>query len=862
MNWHLVSVEETESILGTGEEGLDAAGVLLRQTGSEKNLIPDGQKKNPFLMVLNQFTDFMVLVLAASSILSGFLGEWIDAWVILSIIFLNALMGFLQEYRAEKALEALKKMAVSGAKVRRGGQVSEISAAELVTGDLILLEAGNIISADVRFRKTFGLMADESALTGESQPVEKDSMPLPEGQYMLGDRLNMGFKGTHITKGRAEAYVVAIGIETELGKIAGMIRRTEESTPLQKRLAAFGKRLSFVILLICLMIFAAGMLRGESLIKMILTSVSLAVAAIPEALPALATIALAMGAGKLAGRHALIRKLPAVESLGSVTFICTDKTGTLTRNKMRVESIEPILYIGADKPRQIITLTQAMVLNNDARETATGHWTGDSTEVALMEFAFRETGRNEMYWERIGEIPFDSNRKCMTTIHKMEDGFLAITKGAPEVLIPIAADGVHRIPADLESKINGLASDGFRIMAYGFRILDEIPSGLNPEEIEKNLTLIGFAALRDPAREEAFQAVAECRRAGVTPVMITGDHKLTAVSIARSLGILSHENDIVLTGEELCQLSDAAFLDIVEHVKVYARVSPDQKLKIVKALQTKGQIVAMTGDGVNDAPALKNADIGVAMGNGTDVSREAAHMILMDDNFATIVHAIKEGRRIYDNILKFIKYIMTSNSGEIWTIFLAPFFGLPIPLFAIQILWVNLITDGLPGLALAAEKAEPYIMNRPPRPPSEGIFSGGMAVHILWVGFLMGLSCLAIQWFSMKTGNPNWQTMVFSTLCLSQLGHVLAIRSGRRSLFQMGFFANPGMLLALLITVGLQLMIVYVPFFNPIFRTTPLSFKDMVIVLLFSSVVFTAVELEKWVKRILFKAQSEAVLVK
>lgn len=854
MNWHLVSVEETESILGTGREGLDSAEVLLRQAEYGQNKISGSRKKTLFQMIISQLSDFMILVLAGSALVSGFLGEWIDTWVILAIILLNAIMGLLQEYRAEKALEALKKMAASSARVLRGGQMQQIPASGLVPGDLVLLEAGNILPADVRFCRTFGLQADESALTGESHNAEKFAFILPEGQYATGDRLNMGFKGTHITKGRGEAYVVATGMQTELGRIARMIRGGDLATPLQKRLSAFGRRLSLVIILICLLVFVFGMLRGEELIKMILTSVSLAVAAIPEALPALATITLAMGAKKLARNHSLIRKLPAVETLGSVSYICTDKTGTLTRNKMRVEEVtvlplpenQRVENIGAD-------LIMAMALNNDVQKNEQGTWTGESTEVALMEYAGAQTGFNpEIFtrWPRVAEIPFDSVRKCMTTIHRTDIGFLVITKGAMDELLNRIHPMQETIIRETETKVNDLASRGFRILGYGIRLLNQLPEDLNPRETESDLMLIGFAALLDPPREEAAKAVEECKKAGVTPVMITGDHKLTAISIARTLGILSKENEGVMTGHELEELSDAEFAEKVEKIRVYARVSPEQKLKIVKALQSRGQFVAMTGDGVNDAPALKNADIGIAMGiNGTDVSREAAHMILMDDNFATIVQAIREGRRIYDNILKFIKYTMTSNSGEIWAIFLAPFFGLPIPLLAIHILWINLVTDGLPGLALAAEKEEPDVMNRPPRHPKEGIFAGGMAMHIFWVGLLMGLSSLAIQAYAMKTGNPDWQTMAFTTLCFSQLGNVLAIRSGSKSLFQMGLFSNPGMVLALVITMGLQLMIVYVPFFNPIFRTKPLSLQDMGLVLVVSAIVFCAVELEKWFKR-------------
>jgi Ca2+-transporting ATPase len=671
----------------------------------------------------------------------------------------------------------------------------------------------------------------------------------------------MGFKGTHVTNGRGIAYVMATGMNTELGLIAKMIQTEEKSTPLQRRLTAFGKRLSVFVLLICTVIFMFGWWRGENIITMLLTSISLAVAAIPEALPALVTIALAFGAKRLAKSKALIRKLPAVETLGSVTYICSDKTGTLTLNKMTVQEIYKIPNVDSKSIfLQNSFLLDAMALNNDVSKEKNGKWLGDSTEVALAQYAFDKFKKKtdlEKIFPRIAELPFDSSRKCMTTIHQTENGFIAITKGAVEILMDKLIKNKKTILPELELKSNEMAEKGYRVIGYAIKEMETLPELQNFDAIESGLTLIGFVGIIDPPREEAKKAVAECKQAGTIPVMITGDHKLTAISIAKQLGIINSEEDLVMSGGELAALTEQEFDDIVERVRVYARVNPEQKLKIVNALHDKGQIVAMTGDGVNDAPALKNADIGIAMGiNGTEVSKEASHMILLDDNFATIVVAVKHGRKVFDNILKFIKYIMTGNSGEIWAIFLAPFFMLPIPLLAIHILWINLVTDGLPGLALASEPAEANIMKRPPRKPTENIFSNGMGRHILWVGFLMGITTLGIQYWAINSENSHWQTMAFTVLCFSQMGHVMAIRSEQESLFKIGVFSNKPLLGALFITVVLQLLIIYSPLLNIIFKTQPLSVYELIITIVVSSIVFWAVEIEKWIRRLGNKRRS------
>jgi Ca2+-transporting ATPase len=695
-------------------------------------------------------------------------------------------------------------------------------------------------------------------------PVEKSDETLHDEHLPVGDRRNMLYKGTLVSYGRGMGVVVGTGMETELGRIATMLQEGEEvKTPLQKRLASFGQKLAIAILAICALVFGIGVLRGEEPLLMLLTAISLAVAAIPEALPAVITITLAIGAKKLVKQNVLIRKLPAVETLGSVTYICSDKTGTLTLNKMTVEEIHAgkRTLRGDDfQPERHGEFFRALALSNDAHLDAEGGEIGDPTELAIYRMA-REHGFDkrtlETEFPRVAEIPFDSDRKCMTTIHRRPDGsYVSFTKGAMDVLAERAKDTLTpegREPFDsgeVHRANEDMAGDGLRVLGVASRTWDAVPDEVTPDVVERDLTFLGLVGLMDPPREEAVNSVSVCMKAGITPVMITGDHPATALAIAKRLGMVKDDVKSVITGRVLERLSLEEFEERVEHIRVYARVAPEQKLMIVKALQDKGQFVAMTGDGVNDAPALKSADIGVAMGiTGTDVSKEASHMILRDDNFASIVDAVAEGRRIFDNIRKFIKYTMTSNSGEIWTIFLAPFFGLPVPLLPIHILWINLATDGLPGLALSAEPAERGVMQRPPRHPKESIFAHGLAAHMLWVGLLMGFVSIFTETWFFRAGNERWQTMVFTVLALSQLGHVLAIRSERQSLFSIGLFSNRHLLGAVVLTLGLQLATIYVPFLNPIFKTQPLTLSELAITLALSSVVFLAVEVEKAVKR-------------
>jgi Ca2+-transporting ATPase len=854
MNYHHLSIHESFELTGSSKKGLSVAEAETKLQEYGPNILQETKKKSAWLILLNQFKDFMVLILLVAAVISGVVGDLTDTIIIIIIVILNAIIGFSQEYRAEEAMQLLKKMAALQAKVLRDGVAVSLPAAELVPGDIVLLETGNSVPADLRFIETHSLKIDESALTGESVSVEKITAKLKEDNLPLGDRLNMAYKGTIVTNGRANALVVATGMNTEIGKIARLLQENESATPLQIRMADYGRKLSLVVLGICIILFGMGLLRGEKVMDMLLLSISLAVAAIPEALPALITIALAMGAKRLVKQNALIRKLTAVETLGSVSYICSDKTGTLTLNKMKVVRTSEEVANLESLPYPALHL--AMVLNHDVthnENAAAGNkHLGDPTEIALVEYMHEKLGI-KTYDEivallpRVAELPFDTDRKCMTSIHQWEGKYLLFSKGATESISENLSAGENKTQMHLESI--ELAKQGLRVLAFAYKILDAIPSPFTYENVEKELKFVGLVGMIDPPREEVKVAIAECKSAGIRPVMITGDHPATAEAIAKEIGILE-KNGLVVTGKVLQSMTSKELEDKVEKIRVYARVSPEQKINIVKALQARGHYVSMTGDGVNDAPALRAANIGIAMGiNGTDVSKEAAHMILLDDNFATIVKAVKEGRRIYDNIRKFVKYIMTCNGAEIWTIFLAPLVGLPIPLLPIQILWINLVTDGLPGLALAKEQAETDIMKQPPRNSTESLFAGGIAYHILWVGLLMAGVTLGVQAWAIQQHNTHWQTMVFTVLSLSQLGHVLAIKSEKTFLYQQGIFSNRPLIMAVIFTAALQVAIIYIPFANDIFKTQPLNFQELMICIGLSAVVFHAVELEKWIKK-------------
>lgn len=852
MSHHLLPVSETLDLFDTKlATGLSPSEVEERLKINGKNILVEKKKKSLLKLLMNQFKDVMIGILILAAVVSVAIGDMKDAVVIIIIVLLNAVIGFVQEYKAEKAMAALKKMSAFKAMSRRGGDIVEVDASELVPGDIILLESGNVVPADLRLSESNSLRIDESSLTGESNASEKNTEELKENNIPLGDRKNMAYKSSVVTYGRGEGIVVATGMNTEVGRIAQLLQEDESETPLQKRLADFGKKLSFVVVCICIVLYVVGLLRGEDPINMLLTSISVAVAAIPEALPAVITIALALGAKRMVSQNALIRKLSAVETLGSVTYICTDKTGTITQNKMSVTDVwQPEMKTEADGMDAETFLLLCMELNQNVTLKEDKTLQGDPTEIALVDYTRHHTLYNTDWlkqYQRKQELPFDTERKLMTTIYSAKDKSLIITKGAVESVLSCCENADEN---QINEVVTGYAEQGKRVLAYAYKMAENISGDLNIESAEAKQTFAGLAAMIDPPRAESKQAIKDCITAGITPVMITGDHLITAKAIAVETGILYKKTDRAITGSELYELKDEEFEKEVEYIKVYARVSPEQKLQIVKMLQKKNQFVAMTGDGVNDAPALRRANIGIAMGiSGTDVSKEAAHMILLDDNFASIMKAVKQGRRIYDNILKFIRYTLSSNGGEIWTIFLAPLLGMPIPLLPIHILWINLVTDGLPGLAFTAELAEDDILQRPPRHKEESIFAGGIWLDILWVGLLMGGVCLATQAIAINDGNEKWQTMVFTILCLSQMGNAMAIRSNKKSLFQQGIFTNKPMIGAVLLTFALQMAVIYIPYLQDIFRTQSLSLKEFLLCAGLSSIVFWAVEVEKWIKR-------------
>ena len=869
MEWHQLSIDDVIAEFRSSRGGLGDDEAKRRLTVYGANELLEKRGRTPLAMFLSQFGDFMILVLLGAAILAGIIGEPGDMLSIVAIVILNAVIGFIQEFRAERAIIALKRMAGQGADVVRGGQPKAMPARDIVPGDLVLLKTGDVVPADLRLMDAVHLRVEESSLTGESFPAEKESGSLGDPRLPLGERKNMAYKGTVVSAGRGMGVAVATGMNTELGKIATMIQAEGEAkTPLQRRLAAFGRRLAVVVLLVCAVVFAIGYLRGESPLLMFLTAVSLAVAIIPEALPAVVTISLALGAKKLVKQNALIRRLPAVETLGAITHICTDKTGTLTQNRMTVTEL--FLDGAAVSPGSAVNgavvagstlshLLTAAALCNDARRDNGNNVTGDPTDVALyalaLGYGLDPVGLSAQY-PRIAELPFDSDRKCMTSLHDGPDGIVSFTKGAVEALVErsnrIVSAGADRPDMGGFIRQNELMADsGMRVLAVAMRRWDRMPSTLSGAEVEQGLTLLGLVGMTDPPREEALSAVSLCSMAGIVPVMITGDHPVTALAIARKLEMLDKDGGRIMTGRELEDLSLEEFEQRVEEIRVYARVAPEQKLKIVQALKDKGHFVAMTGDGVNDAPALKRADIGIAMGvTGTDVAKEAAAMILLDDNFATIVNAVREGRRIYANILKFITYSITSNMGTLVLVVLAPFFGMPLPLLPVQILWMNLLCDSLPGLALAAEPAERDSMNRPPVNPAAGVFSEGRWWFMARYGLLIGAIALSLQAWALRRG-LQWQTAVFSFLVVSRMAMAVSVRSDRLSLVQLGLFSNISLVGAVVITCALQSCVVWIPAMNPLFSTKPLSIGEFFLILALSSVLLLTREAEKLVRRVL-----------
>lgn len=853
MKWHVLTIQEIYSLLGSRLEGLTRIEAEERLLEKGLNRLRESKKKSTLGIFLLQFKNFMILVLLFAAIVSGIVGDIKDTIVIFAILLLNAMIGFIQEYRAEKAMEALKKITAASCRVLRDGHILRVKTENIAPGDIIILEAGDIIPADLRLIESYSIQTDEASLTGESIPVVKQVQKLHDPGLPVTERSNMVFKGTVLTSGRGIGIVVATGMDTELGMIATLIQEGESPSPLQVRMNDFVKKLSIVILLIAMVVFIVGLIQGDSPSNIFMIAVSLAVAAIPEALPAVIIISLSLGAKRMLKKNALIRKLPAVESLGSVTFICSDKTGTITENKMTVMEYyaNESNNLFAEPDMQLFI----SALLNQNTEIDGKNVIGDPTEVALVEFAIKNI--NDPFdifkkYPKVHEIPFDSDRKLMTTIHKWNNGFLIITKGAVEVVLERSLGNKKDF---FLSKANELAGKGHRIIAYATKLCPDDPSNESIHKLESDLEFIGFCGMIDPPREEVKQAVRDCHSAGIIPVMITGDHPLTAKAIAGLTGILRKSDQLVITGKELKNLSPVEFYEKIDRIRVYARVSPEQKLDIVKTLQEKGHFVAMTGDGVNDAPAIKRANVGISMGiTGTDVSKEVSQIVLIDDNFATIMNAVREGRRIYDNIRKFIRYILTGNNSEIMILLFAPLLGMPFPLIPIQILWINLVTDGLPALAFSSEKEEANVMRRPPRNPDESIFSKGLGFHVIWVGTFIAVICLSLQAWALYNGNENWQTLVFTAMCFCQLGHAHSVRSESYYLYKQGLFTNIPFLIAIVITVLLQLSVMYLPFLANIFEIHPLSLIELSLTVLAGILVFHVVEAEKAIRaRVLMK---------
>jgi Ca2+-transporting ATPase len=870
LEWYTLEKEKVEKELSTSlSKGLDDKEAAERLERYGYNELEQKKRKTILQMYIDQFKDFMIIILIIAAVISALLGEVTDAVVILLIVVLNAVMGVVQENKAEESLAALKRMAAPNAKVLRNGLHDIIPARLLVPGDVIILETGDMVPADIRITEALNLKIQEAALTGESVPVEKDVKPLSEKNIPLGDRTNMGYSGSVVTYGRGTGIVVATGMDTEVGKIAEMIQSAEEvETPLKKRLQILGKVLGIAALAICAVIFIVGVSYGKEIFEMFLTSVSLAVAAIPEGLPAIATIVLAIGVQRMVKRNAIVRRLPSVETLGSATVICSDKTGTLTQNKMTVErlyynnslcSVDKGTDLPNDKELFDMLITTGVLCNDSKlKETEEGIIAlGDPTETAIIDLGLK-TGKNKDKMEasqpRVDEVPFDSKRKLMTTVHALENRYRVYTKGAVEELLKISdsilLDGrIVKLEQHHRDKIletnEKMARDAMRVLGMAYKDIDALSQGSGEQAYESSLTFIGMMGMIDPPRPEAREAVALCKRAGIKPVMITGDHRVTAVAIARDLGILAGDEEAV-TGDQLEDISDAELEERVWNISVYARVSPEHKVRIVKAWQARGQIVAMTGDGVNDAPALKIADIGAAMGIvGTDVAKEASDMVLTDDNFATVVAAVEEGRTIFANILKAIQFLLSCNVGEILTLFVATMLNWHEPLLPIHILWVNLVTDSLPALALGVDPAEKNIMDRNPRDPKRSIFDRGMITRIIYQGVMVGALTLTAFIIGSRRSLDAGRTMAFTVLALSQLVHSFNMRSNRQSVFKVGLTTNKFLLGAAAISALLVFAVLEVPFLTSVFKLIALEAGEWTAVGLLALAPLVVVELAK-----------------
>ena len=906
-DFHQLSIDDALNRLNSRPEGLGDDEVQRRLAEHGPNELQEKGTRSPWAILLEQFAQTMVIILIVAAVISAFLGDWLEAGAIMAIVILFAALGFIQDYRADRAMAALREMAVPEVRVRRDGADHRISAKKLVPGDIVYLEAGNVVPADLRMTEANDLRIDEAALTGESEPVEKSTSPIAEDDLPLGDRKNMAYSGTVVGGGRGMGVVVHTGMATEMGRIASLIQEDEGGrTPMQAELDRVGKMLAAGGVAVAVLVALVGhFLLGLPMREMFLVAVSLAVAVVPEGLPAVVTMTLSLGSQRMLSRNSLIRKLPAVETLGSVTVICTDKTGTLTQNRMTAtelrvpgEAVDLTEFPEPDDPERsdhdgetfgkfsgrIQLLVAGGVLCNDAsltrnEETGRIDTVGDPTEGALRLAATRAGLSGTAIADllaRIHELSFDSDRKRMTTFHRIPEDrgelpgelaawipegtrCLAVTKGAVDGLLGISAqvwtaDGPATLDEETREAIlsenESLTRKGMRVLGLAVRFWASEPEDVDFAD-ESDLTFVGLFGLIDPPRPEVKEAVKHCRTAGIRPIMITGDHPLTALSIAQDLGIAT--NDRVLTGRELGRMSPRELSEAVRETSVFARVSPEHKLNIVDALQANGEICSMTGDGVNDAPALKRADIGVAMGiTGTDVSKEASDMVLLDDNYATIVAAVEEGRIIGENVRRFVKYSIAGNIGKVIVMMFAPVFGISLALLPLQLLWLNLITDGLLGLGMSVEPPDPHTMNRPPRAPDEGVFSRGGVAQVFLVGTVIGAVALGVgAWYHQSGDGAGgvWQSMIFTLIAFLQVGQALAMRSDRESFFTLGATTNRLMLWMCLGIVALQIILLYVPFLQTFFKTTPLGPVELIACAGFGTIAFIVVEAWKGFRR-------------
>jgi len=882
--WYTLSTKEVERQMQTNIEfGLNEKQVEDKQNKFGLNKLEEKKKESIIIKFVKQFNDFMIIILIITSIISAVVAklegsnDYFDSIIIIAIVVFNAIMGLVQEAKAEKSLEALKKMTAPTCKVKRDGKICTIKSEQIVPGDIVLLEAGNYVPADCRLISSSNLKIEESSLTGETVPVLKDANCMLKEKTALGDMVNMAFSTTIVVNGHGEAIVTETGMNTKVGKIAKMIITNEApETPIQKKLGEVGKTLGIACLGICLLIFIIGLLKKIEPIEMFMTSVGLAVAAIPEGLPAIVTIMLSIGVTKMAKKNSIIRKLPAVETLGSSSVICSDKTGTLTQNKMQVTKIANINGETNDKEyiKWLIGMTTMCTDVEISRENGKIELTGEPTEKAIVNKALDE-GQNkiELYnvMKRVKDIPFDSSRKMMTTIHKIPTGYRVITKGAPDILLKrcnkVYENGnVTTLDYSktklIENQNNKMADEALRVLAIAYLDIPSLPSKIDSENIEKNLIFIGLIGMIDPPREGVKEAVTTCKKAGIKTVMITGDHIITAKAIAKDLGIL-RGSDLAITGEELDKIPQSILQKNIMNYSVFARVTPEHKVRIVKAYQSTGAVVAMTGDGVNDAPALKNADIGIAMGkNGTDVAKNAADMVLTDDNFVTIVEAVKQGRNIFDNIKKAVHFLIATNIGEIVTIFLGLLLGLKSPLLAIQLLWINLVTDSLPAIALGLEKPEADIMNKKPRDNKKGIFADGLWQKIIAEGIMLGaLTLVAFSLGNYLYGIEVARTMAFVSLGLLELIHSFNIKSDE-SIFKVGLFENKYLMGAFILGAILQVVVVVIPSVAEIFKLVPLTQTQWLYTFGISILPLIIIELQKMFDKTDSKFENKGILVK